>query len=96
MQYTNLLKVLHSYFKNAIMRQIIFIIIRNKFEKLTLFFEKKNKSMLNKLKNRANARKYKKNNRKNEKYNLYFKNSKSKKFQNVVKKSSSQNTIIEN
>ena len=52
--------------------------------------------MSKKLKNQTNARKNKKNNRKNEKYNLYFKNSKSKKFQNVVKKSFLQNAIIEN
>ena len=95
MRYANLLKILHSYFRNAIMRQIIFIIIQNKFEKLTRFFEK-NESMSNKLKNRIDVRKNKKNNRKNKKYNSYFKNSKSKKFQNVVKKSSLQNAIIEN
>ena len=95
MQYANLLKTLHLYFKNAIMRRIIFIIIQNKFEKLTRFF-KKNESMLNKLKNRINIHKNKKNNCKNKKYNSYFKNSKSKKFQNVVKKSSSQNAVIEN
>ena len=95
MQYANLLKILHSYFKNAIMRRIIFIIIQNEFEKLTRFFEK-NKSMSNKLKIQINVRKNKKNNRKNKKYNLYFKNSKSKKIQNIVKKLSSQNAIIEN
>ena len=41
------------------MRQIIFIIILNEFEKLTQFFEK-NESMSNKLKNRADIRKNKK------------------------------------
>ena len=79
MQYANLLKILHLYFKNAIMRQIIFIIIWNEFEKLTRFFEK-NESMSNKLKNQTDVRKNKKNNRKNKKYNSYFKNSKLKKF----------------
>ena len=95
MQYGNLLKTLYSYFKNAIIHQIIFIIIQNEFKKLTRFFEK-NKSMSNKLKNWIDICKNKKNNRKNEKYNSYFKNSKSKKFQKIVKKSSSQNAIIEN
>ena len=95
MQYANLLKILHSYFRNAIMRQIIFIIIQNQFEKLIRFFEK-NKSISNKLKNRTDVCKNKKNNRKNKKYNSYFKNSKSKKIQNVVEKSSLQNAIIEN
>ena len=77
------------------MRRVIFIMIQNEFEKLTRFFEK-NKSISNKLKNSIDIYKNKRNNRKNEKYNLYFKNSKSKKFQNVIKKSSSQNAIIEN
>ena len=86
---------MHSYFKNAIIRQIIFIIIQNEFEKLTRFF-KKNESMSNKLKNQIDIRKNKRNNRKNKKYNSYFKDSNSKKFQNVVEKSLLQNTIIEN
>ena len=59
MQYANLLKALHSCFKNAIMCRIIFIIIRNEFEKLIQFF-KKNESMSNKLKNRIDVRKNKK------------------------------------
>ena len=52
--------------------------------------------MSNKLKNQTDIHKNKKNNRKNEKYNLYFKILKSKKFQNMVEKSLSQNTIIKN
>ena len=91
-KYVNLSKVFHSYFRNAIIRQINEIIFKTEFEKTRLIREKKRMNI--RYLSRKNAKKNE-NKKKTKKKSYFYRRADIGQTQNVTNKTISQNMMID-